>query len=395
MKLTMETTLFLRDLDIRKDNKHYIVEDLGTQEFFEMPKICIDALDLMKIGLSLGKIEQRLKAAYPNEEIDIIDFSEQLLELDLIASIDSEKIERNIKKNNKLGFEWISPSLGKVFFNRYTKYLYALLFVSNILIFIWNPSLFPHYTDLFVFDIMSINIVVFGFLTFFMVIIHELGHILAIRSYGLPTRLEVGRRLYLIVFETDLTLAWKLPAKNRNILYLAGVCFDTISLFAALMIKLFVPIQSEIIFGILGLVVFDTIVRIIYQCCIYMKTDFYFLFENLSGTYNIMENSIHSIRNLFKREKVKNPELFAGEERIVKWYGIFFFAGVAITFGLLIFYFLPQLIYMAITMLPGYVKPISDPYFWDAVVFTIQILIILGFLSYSLIKSYREKLVGN
>ncbi|MFS0862534.1 hypothetical protein [Fredinandcohnia sp. 179-A 10B2 NHS] len=395
MKITMDTTLYLRDIDIRKDNKHYIVEDLATQEFFEMPKICIDALGLMKENITLGEIERTLIKEYPNEEVDIIDFTEQLVDLDLIDTINGVKIERSLKNKTKLGFEWIPQKLGKVFFNSYTKYLYAILFISNILIFVWKPSLFPHYTDLFVFDIMSVNILVFGFLTFLMVIIHEFGHILAIRSFNLPTRLEVGRRLYLIVFETDLTLAWKLPSKKRNILYLAGVCFDTVSLFIALMVNLFIPIESEIIIGIVGLIIFDTVVRIIYQCCIYMKTDFYFLFENLSGTYNIMENGIHSIKNLFLKRKSTNKELFAGEEKVVKWYSVFYFIGVAITLALLVIYYLPQLIYMGISMLPGYVKPISDPYFWDAVVFTIQILIIVGFLSHSLYKSYREKVVEN
>ncbi|RFB13430.1 hypothetical protein DZB84_17535 [Bacillus sp. HNG] len=395
MKLTKETLLTLHDIEIRKDTKHFIVEDLKTQEFYEMPLVCIDALDLIRKGFNLGEIEEKLIKAYPNEEIDLVDFGEQLLELNLVHSVDDEEIKHKKEHNSKLGYEWIPSQLGRVFFNKYTNYLYGLLFIVNIGIFCFQPSLFPHYKDLFVFDILSLNIIVLGTLSLFTVIIHELGHILAVRSFGLPTRLEIGHRLYLIVFETDLSLAWKLPSKKRNILYLAGVCFDNAVLFVALMLQLFAPIQSNLLSGLIGLVVFDVIIRIVYQACIYMKTDFYFLFENLTGTYNLMENSIHAIKSLFSNSKVKNKELFHGEEKIVRSYSVFYIVGVGITLGLFFLYFLPQLLYMFIHILPGFTSPISDIYFWDAVLFSIQIFVIFGLLIYSYGKSHNKKNVEN
>ncbi|MEH7383429.1 hypothetical protein V7138_23420 [Bacillus sp. JJ1533] len=394
MNLTKESLLKLHDIEIRKDSKHYIVEDLATQEFYEMPKVCVDALNLIKQGLNLGEIEERLIKTFPDEEINLLDFGDQLIELNLIQSVNGEEIERSHDKN-KLGFEWISPKFGKIFFNKYTSYLYGLIFLANIGIFCLQPSLFPHYTDLFVFDIMSLNVLVIGIISLILVLIHESGHIIAIRSFGLPTRLDIGHRLYLIVFETDLSLAWKLSPEKRNILYLAGVCFDTVILFFALILQMFLPIQSSFLTGLLGLVVFDVIVRIIYQACIYMKTDFYFLFENMTGTYNLMENGIFFLKGLFSRSKVKNKELFHGEERIVTVYSFFYVIGVGITIGLFFIYYLPQLIYMATKMLPGYLEPITDPIFWDAILFTAQILVIVGFLTFSFYKSYYKKNVEN
>ncbi|MEH7225199.1 hypothetical protein V7112_15425, partial [Bacillus sp. JJ1566] len=388
MKLTEETLLTLHDIEIRKDNKHYIVEDLITQEFYEMPLVCIDALDLIQKGLSLGEIEEQLIKAYPNEEIDLVDFGEQLLELNLVHSVDGEEITYKKGIKSRLGYEWIPSQLGKIFFNKYTNFLYGLLVIFNIGIFCFRPSLFPHYKDLFVFDLLSLNIVVLGALSLVTVLIHESGHILAARSFGLPTRLDIGHRLYLIVFETDLSLAWKLSSKQRNVLYLAGVFFDNVVLFLALLLQLFIPIQSSILSGLIGLVVFDVIVRIVYQACIYMKTDFYFLFENLTGSYNLMENSNHTIKSFFSRSKLENKELFQGEEKIVKSYSVFYIVGVGITLGLLFIYFLPQLLYMVVNILPGLSRPLSDTYFWDAVLFVIQILVIIGLLLYSFAKSY-------
>lgn len=395
LKLIKETLLTLHDIEIRKDSKHYIVEDISTQEFYEMPLVCIDALDLIQKGLNLGEIEEQLIKVYPNEEIDLVEFGEQLLELNLVQSIDGKEIIHKQEQSGKLGFTWIPSQFGKVFFNKYTNYLYGLLFIVNIGIFCFHPSLFPHYKDLFVFDILSINILVLGALSLFLILIHEFGHILAIRSFDLPTRLDIGHRLNLIVFETDLSLAWKLPAKKRNILYLAGICFDSVVLFIALMLQLFAPITSNIISGLIGLVIFDVLVRMVFQACIYMKTDFYYLFENITGTYNVMENSIRSIKSLFSRSKMINKELFHGEEKIVKSYSIFFIIGVGVTFGLFFIYYLPQLVFMIINILPGFSKPFSDPYFWDAAIFSAQMAIFVGLLIYSFYKSYSRKNVEN
>ncbi|MFD1779009.1 hypothetical protein ACFSFW_10055 [Fredinandcohnia salidurans] len=392
MRLTKEALLTLHDIEIRKDTKNYIVEDLSTHDFYEMPLVCIDALGFIQKGLRLGEIEEKLIKAFPDEDINMIGFGEQLLELNLVQSVNGSEIIKKKEQNGKLGLGWIPQKLGKVFFNKYLNYLYLVFFIANIGIFIVHPSLFPHYKDLFVFDILSLNILLLGSLSFFLVLIHEFGHILAIRSFGLPTRLDIGHRLYFVVFETDLSMAWKLPAKHRNILYLAGVCLDNVVLFLALIIQLYTPNQSNIVSGIIGLIVFDVLIRIVFQACIYMKTDFYYLFENITGVYNLMESSTKYIKNILLRLNTNNNELFSGEEKIVKTYSLFFIIGVGVTLGLFFVYYLPQLVYMFINILPGFRSPITDSKFWDAILFSIQMAVLIGLLIYSFFKSYIRRM---
>src|SRR4051794_27769406 len=93
MKLTLNNTLSLVPIEIRKDKKHFIVEDKNSGEFFEMPEICIEAIRMINNGKPLGEIELHLKKKYPNDEVNLIDFAEQLFELALIAEIDGSKIE--------------------------------------------------------------------------------------------------------------------------------------------------------------------------------------------------------------------------------------------------------------------------------------------------------------
>jgi putative peptide zinc metalloprotease protein len=389
MNISLNSTLFLVSIDIRRDKINYIVEDIVSGEFYEMPEICINAITLIKNGESLGNIEQQLKEKYPNEEVDLIDFAEQLLQLQLIAEIDGVKVILPEKKKEQFDFQWISPKLGKFFFNKTAMIFYVGLFILNVFLLITHLSLFPHYKDIFVFDYMVLNILMWLVVTFCTVLIHEFGHILAMRANDLSTRLEVGHRLIFVVLETDMSSVWKLPSKGRNVLYLAGLCFDMLILSIALISQLVFTNGSGIFQSIMAVVVLDTFIRLIYQCCIYMKTDLYYVFENVTGCYNLMENAQQMIIKWFPFIKSKTTEevVFAEEKRVIFTYSIFYFIGVTLTLTLYVFFYVPQLLFAVKRVMPGYLEGPTSLSFWDATLFTVQMLI--GFLL--LIYSWRKK----
>jgi len=386
MQLTADSIICLHELLIRTDNKNFIIEDLVTHEFYEMPVVCIDAIELINDGLSLGEIEHLLIEKYPDEEIDLLDFGQQLLELDLVEMVDGAKVSLEKTRNHEeLGLKWISPKLGKVFFNRFTRFFYPLLLLVNLFLFVKDTDLFPRYQDLFVFDTMMFNILLYAGISIVLIFIHECGHILAIRSFNLPTRLQIGNRLFFVVFETDLTQGWKLSSKDRNLLFLAGLYFDSFILFIALILKMSNASSHGFINGIISLIIFDIVIRIIYQCCIYMKTDLYYVFENSTGNYNLMESGIEYLTALLnrKRKAVKN--------KIIVFYSFFFLIGILLTFSMFSYYYLPQLVYIMINVLPGFTESVSSLKFWDALVFCAQMLIFLLLLSYSLFKKFESK----
>jgi putative peptide zinc metalloprotease protein len=390
MNLTNSSRLLLVPINIRKDKKHYIVEDKATGEFYEMPEVCIDAINMIITGAPLGEIEKLLKEKYPKEEVDLINFAGQLLELQLVAEIDGEKVEKQQRQKESLGLLWISPKIGKLFFNKFTYPLYFGLFVVNLLLFIIQPSLFPHHKDIFVFDVMALNVLLWMSFTFLLVLIHEFGHVLAMRAHNLPTKVEVGHRMFFVVLETDMSAVWKLAPRERNVLFLAGLCFDMVILFTALILQLIFPNGLDVAIGLMNLAVFDIVLRIIYQCCLYMKNDLYYIFENVSGCYNLMENAQQTIskRFSFLKSKAREEVVFQGEKKTIFIYSIFYFLGVAITIGLYIIYFIPEVIYAGKQMLPGFGQAPTSFVFWDAVLFTLQVGIFILILLYSWRKKY-------
>lgn len=390
MKPGVHSKLTLHSLHIRKDKKNYIVEDLSSGEFYEMPEIFIDAIEMMNEGIELSKIGAELAGRYPDEEVDMADFVEQLFDLGLVKSVDGVEIprkERNDEGAN--GFNWISPRVGSFFFNYFTTKLYIGAMVLCAGIFVMRPELWPHYKDIFPFELMMYNILAVLLVTFLLVLIHEFGHVLAVRSEGLPTRIELGHRLVFVVLETDMSRVWTLPPEKRNRLYLAGMYFDGVVLLAALGAKLIFA-RHQIVMGMAGVIVLNTIIRIIYQFCIYMKTDFYYVLENKTGCYNLMENGQHFLRQRlsFLPGKQAN-EAFPGEEKLIRPYAVFYLLGVLITLALAAVYSVPQLAFVGTYIFRGLLYHPGSLKFWDALIFLLQFIIVFGLLFYSWSKKYR------
>lgn len=393
MKLSLQSNLTLVPLVIREDNKHFIVENQLAGDYFEMPLPAVEAIRQIQSGNALADIEQDLQKRFPDEEIDMTSFIEQLLELQMIKEVDGKVIAGVMEANRQSsGFSWLPVQVGKLFFNRFTLGVYAIIILVNISILTGKPQLIPRYEDLFIFESMTFNLLIYMGISLVLILVHELGHILAIRAHNLPAKLEIGHRLFLVVFETDLTPAWKLAPRQRNTLYLAGIFFDQCIIFTALAASLWFSQGSELFLGILGIVILDLFIKTLYQCCFYMKTDLYYLIENISGCYNLMENSKNFLNEWIPFIKNrKDTEAFESEENAIKIYSLFYLSGVTLTLCLFGFYFVPQLAYALTYTLQALLHPTAASSFLDAAIFFAQIVLVFGLLLYSWRKTYKEK----
>ena len=396
MKVSLQSEITLYPLSIQKDKKNYIVEESISGDFFELPEISVDAIKRLGKGEGLAAIEKALQDSYPEEEVDIVEFVEQLVELGLVLDVDGVQVNRKKEKQGKSvsgagGFLWIPSSVGRLFFNRTMNKVYLLLLVTNVLMLILNPELFPHYKDIFLFDSMVLNMISYLFISMVLILIHEFGHVLAIRSYDLPAKLSIGTRLIFIVFETDLTQAWKLDPKKRNMLYLAGMSFEQIILFLSFGFMLLFPDANFV--GILSIIVLDIFIKSIYQCCFYMKTDVYYVVENVTGCYNLMESGKIYLGSFFKKHRKAgkdHKEMFQDEWNFVRMYSVFYIVGVFLTLLLTVLYFVPQLYYTFTTIYLNILRPEESAAFWDAIVFFIQTMFMLILLVYLARKQRHE-----
>ncbi|HDR8028588.1 MULTISPECIES: hypothetical protein [Bacillus] len=116
MELTLNSTVCLHTIQFRKEQKNYTVKDTITGEKYEMPPLWIDALAMMRDGFLLGEIEEKLKEEYPFEEVNMLAFTKQLLELELVEMVDGEEIACT-KKKEKDYLAWLRPHVEQFFLN--------------------------------------------------------------------------------------------------------------------------------------------------------------------------------------------------------------------------------------------------------------------------------------
>ncbi|MGD6801421.1 hypothetical protein [Rossellomorea aquimaris] len=389
--MNKQSIITLVPYDAKKDRKNFIVQNKMTHEYFEMPALAVSVIRLLSEGNSIKIVQEKLEDELKKENTSVMEFMEVLIEMNFIVKIDDEEIKISpAVEKVPAQFLWIPPMAGKVFFNRVSVIIYFFVFLLTIILFMKFPALIPVYQDLFLYDLNMVNILSVALISLPFVLIHEAGHILAIRSRNLPARLEIGTRLFFIVLQTDLSEAWQLSPKNRTTLYLAGICFDIAVLFTCLILQLFFY-EMELITGVLRLISLTTILRLLYQVCFFMKTDLYYVLENLTGVYNLMENSkAYLINKMPWVQKHEEEEVYEGEEWLVKSYSVLYVFGTVIMFGLLAVYSIPQLIFIVNIMFMNIKQPVTAVEFWDGFFVLLPFLAFSSFLAVSWYKKFTS-----
>ena len=119
MELTLNSTVCLHD-SISKRAKELYCKRYNYRRKYEMPPLWIDALAMMRDGF-IGEIEEKLKEEYPSEEVNMLAFTRQLLELELVEMVDGEEIACTKKKEIDC-LAWVRPRVEQFFLNLNRKY---------------------------------------------------------------------------------------------------------------------------------------------------------------------------------------------------------------------------------------------------------------------------------
>lgn len=349
MKDAGAQSIELVPLQIRKDRKHYIVEDVLQHEYYEMPKICIDAIKMLQEGKEPQEIEPLLKSRYPKEDVDMDAFMAQLWELRLLRRWNGrqqEIVQRSAKQSWGSRFSPWLKRLGSMMFHPVAIIIYISLFLYNVLQIIMTEKA-PVYQDLFATDSMMVNMLSYSLLGLVAAVLHECGHTLAVAAKGLRFKWTIGHRLFIPVIETEMNEVWSLPSKSRYVPYLAGMCVDQVLLFVCFGLQSILPAEAVVI-PWLRLLSLHLVLSFGYQLLFFMKTDLYYVVENATGTYNLMENAKHMLKRLFsfrdkQRSEVEGTVLYHGEIHIVRLYSVLYAFGVTVSIVLLMLYILPQM----------------------------------------------------
>ncbi|HEX5402188.1 MAG TPA: hypothetical protein VFX16_07800 [Pseudonocardiaceae bacterium] len=217
------------------------------------------------------------------EDIDIDEFLATLDELHLLAPRGEAPMVAN-------GGPVRWQGLGRAMFSPLAWVCYGLLVVAAVIAMVRQPDVVPRYQNLFFTRYLVVLELGIFLGQFPLILVHEAFHALAGRRLGLSSSLHIGRRLYFVVFETVLDGLVVVPRRRRYLPILAGMIAD--ALVIAVLSLAAVPLHEaggtrSAIGGYLLALAFGTVLRLVWQCYIFLRTDIYYLVVTVLGCVDL------------------------------------------------------------------------------------------------------------
>lgn len=347
MKINSESKIELRNFFSRKENKYFIVWPESETTFVELSHESFEALNLLKEGLSISKVEKVLEKKY-GEPFNVSGFVSELIDLGFVKSID--QITLPSKTRRKITLSCIKKNHVAWIYSKTLLLLYTLIILFAAAILFLNPTYLPSYQDFFFVDNYLLTFVLSIVSALALVFIHEFAHLIAGKAVGVDGNFSVGMRLFYPVAETNLTGLWSVPGKKRVLPFLAGMINDT--LIISLILILFWLSDYGLIptgfnpFSFGKFLILILFYGILWQFLFFVRTDIYFVVLTLSGAKNLYGDSWRLIKNKILSsigKKIEALKLSNKELQVVKIYSLFMLAGTIISISTFTFYGIPIL----------------------------------------------------
>jgi putative peptide zinc metalloprotease protein len=249
-------------------------------------------------------------------------------------------------------FDWISPRWAGRLFGKGTLTIAAMLVAFAIAAVVATPGLVPGWRAVYFPKDTAAGLLCLMLLGVVTTFIHEMAHLVAARACGVSCRFGISNRLWFVVWETDMTGIWALPRSQRYLPILAGPLIDIVSA-AALILVFFAGANGWLAlaprteqFG--RAVLFMYLMRVLFQCYFFVRTDFYYAITNLLGCKNLMQDTQRYLKNLCARVFLVGTEqdqshIPEAERRMLAVYSVIWMAGRTLAFTVLLFVQIPLL----------------------------------------------------
>ena len=212
------------------------------------------------------------------ERIDMADFVATLLELQLVRS-ESEPLVATTApvRGQRLGCALFSPPAWG---------LYFLLLAAAVLVCVLDDAMLPRTDNVFFTGSLVIVAVAVFAGQLALTLWHEAFHVLAGRRLGMRSRVRISRRLYFVVFETNLDGLAVVERRRRYLPILAGLLADALAV-AGLTVLAYLTRDWPVVSGLCLALAFTTLPRMAWQFYLFLRTDIYHLIATATGCVDL------------------------------------------------------------------------------------------------------------
>ncbi|HEV2782175.1 MAG TPA: hypothetical protein VGX25_22515 [Actinophytocola sp.] len=380
--LTEDSRLVLKELTVVPEDGEHLVGDPQTGVYVAVPRIAVTLIERLRGGATLGQAGQAASVE-AGEEVDAVDFGQTLVELGFVAQINGTPVSAMPDAPARRWIAGVRPELVRPLFGPLAWLCYGVLFVGCAVLMVAVPAYRPDPDDLY---FLSSPVLSLGALAVWAMLStagHEVAHWLAARAQGVPARFSIGRRLYFLVFETDLSQLWGLPRRRRFGPLLAGLAYDTVLLSGLLAVALIGA--DDGLDRLVAALVAVEVSGILFQFLVFLRTDLYAVLVMLLGCRDLWRvNTLELRRMLGRLDERQAAELASAhprDRRVAAWFRWLCLAGFAAAAGYFVAFFLPALW----TLLGWIAESLSTAApttgrFWQSVVFSALALTPLALL---------------
>lgn len=312
-----------------------------ARAFIALPAEAVELLDQLAAGSTVGEAAAYYLAKY--EETPALD--ELLVELAARGFVRSITPGESPAAAAARATQAASPLAGqraaRAIFSKLLLGAGAALVALALALLATTPELIPGPRSIYFTDHRTRYLLVLVLWNYVAVVIHEMAHATAARAAGVKARFGIGTRLWVLVAETDLTGLWALPKRQRFLPLLAGAAVDALS-FSVCVVVLALQRRAVIALPVpavklIAAVSFTYLMRLLWQCFVFVRTDFYYVIANFCDCANLMQDTEALLRHYWRRavrwgRERARPEIPAAELRCVRLFAPVWLGGRILAF---------------------------------------------------------------
>jgi hypothetical protein len=343
----------------QKDGEEVVIGRPESNVFLALPVEALEILDSLSRGKTVGEAQAEFARAHGIEP-DVDDLLQYLEQRGFVRQRGQSAAGRPLAQRAagrtgdgvRYHFEQIPVPFAKRFFGPWPLALYLTIIAAALAVAIAHPSLIPGRDSLVFSEHRTAKLVVLSLVAYATIFLHEFAHLLAARAQGVKSRIGISNRLWFLVAETDMTGLWAVPGRQRYLPMLAGPLLDSVSA-SLLFLLLFaqskgaftlVPVADQLVRAMIFVYLF----RLLWQCYLFVRTDFYYVITTYFGCKNLMRDTQVFVRNLFRRaagskKLIDQSHIPPRERRVIRMYSVLWVCGRGLAFFSLFYITLPVL----------------------------------------------------
>jgi len=349
--VTGSSRVQVRRLCQRRDGDGWVIGRIETGTFILVPDVAYRVIMLLNEGRAIDEVSARLRAE-TGVCFAVAEFVEALDELGFIASVDDRARTDHARMRPSL--PWLQPDRVRWLTHPLAPVVVAGFAVAAVVMLALHPEEFPGYHVLVWNRRAGLVLAVNAAIAWTIISVHELAHLATARAAGVPARITLSTRLQFLAAQTDVSGVWAAPRRTRMTVYLAGMSIEVCCAgTCALILGLADP--QGLARHLLAVAVAETLIGLSGQFMVFMRTDVYFVLQDLTGCGNLYADGSAYIRYLGRRvtrhgRRGTAPSLDpsweypAPQRRAVRLYSAVLLAGTAVCLSVEFALSLPALI---------------------------------------------------